>query len=204
MEHERREDSNEQPVAARTEPDYREESVIREPEDQRPAEPDYPREEGASSGEYREPEARPEYSSGDNPEPDSERGSQSSSQGAPRGRGRGRGRGGRRSSARDRRIQDRGRRRDNRPPFHASGQDSGRSQEDFRDRDQRPESQLPPETRTLLEQAREELDQVREVLEGVLKDLDHVAEQLNKAEHEKDIAEAEIEQLRESLRRLHR
>jgi hypothetical protein len=42
------------------------------------------------------------------------------------------------------------------------------------------------------------------VLEGVLKDLDQVAEQLTRAEHEKDVAEAEIEQLRDSLRRLHR
>jgi hypothetical protein len=56
----------------------------------------------------------------------------------------------------------------------------------------------------LLEQAKAELETVREVLEGVLKDLDHVAEQLTKAEHEKDLAEAEIEQLRETLRRLHR
>ena len=101
-------------------------------------------------------------------------------------------------------MQDRPRRRDNRPSFQSSSHESGRSLDDSRDRDQRSESHLPPETRSLLEQAREELDQVREVLEGVLKDLDHVAEQLNKAEHEKDIAEAEIEQLRESMRRLHR
>jgi len=45
---------------------------------------------------------------------------------------------------------------------------------------------------------------VRDVLEGVLKDLDHAADMLTRAEHEKDLAEAEIEQLRDSLRRLHR
>jgi len=98
-------------------------------------------------------------------------------------------------------MQDRNRRRESRPPQFPA-QDSSRSHDD--QREGRSESRLPPETRSLLEQTRAELDQVREVLEGVLRDLDHVAEQLNKAEHEKDIAEAEIEQLRESLRRLHR
>jgi len=49
-----------------------------------------------------------------------------------------------------------------------------------------------------------QVDQIRESLEGVLKDLDDVAENLTRAEHEKDLTEAEIEQLREQLRRLHR
>lgn len=34
--------------------------------------------------------------------------------------------------------------------------------------------------------------------------MEEIYEQLTRAEHEKDVAEAEIEQLRESLRRLHR
>jgi len=97
----------------------------------------------------------------------------------------------------------RNRRRKNRPPYSGPSAEGG-SREPIREREQRPESHLPPETRSLLELARNELEQVREVLEGVLKDLDNVAEQLTRAEHEKDIAEAEIEQLRESLRRLHR
>jgi peptidoglycan hydrolase CwlO-like protein len=56
----------------------------------------------------------------------------------------------------------------------------------------------------LIEELRAEVDQIRDTLEGVLKDLDEVSENLTRAEHEKDIAEAEIEQLREQIRRLHR
>jgi cob(I)alamin adenosyltransferase len=48
------------------------------------------------------------------------------------------------------------------------------------------------------------VEQIRDVLETVLRDLEDVSEQLSRAEHEKDVAETEIEQLRESLRRLHR
>jgi hypothetical protein len=98
-------------------------------------------------------------------------------------------------------MQDRNRRREGRPPYHGHGE-AGRDEP--RERESRPESQLPPEIRSLLEQARAELDHVRDVLEGVLKDLDHAADMLTRAEHEKDLAEAEIEQLRDSLRRLHR
>lgn len=63
---------------------------------------------------------------------------------------------------------------------------------------------MPPEQRSWIMQAKVEVDRIRETLESVLRDLEEVAEQLTKAEHEKDIAEAEIEQLKESLRRLHR
>jgi hypothetical protein len=53
-------------------------------------------------------------------------------------------------------------------------------------------------------QAKAEVDRIREMLDGVLRDLEEVCEQLTRAEHEKDVAEAEIEQLRDSLRRLQR
>jgi hypothetical protein len=56
----------------------------------------------------------------------------------------------------------------------------------------------------LIEEAKAEVDRIREALEQVLKDLDEVSDNLTKAEHEKDIAEAEIEQLRDQLRRMHR
>ena len=48
------------------------------------------------------------------------------------------------------------------------------------------------------------MERIRETLDGVLRDLEDVCEQLTRAEHEKDLAEAEIEQLRDQLRRLHR
>ena len=53
-------------------------------------------------------------------------------------------------------------------------------------------------------QAKAEVERIQDVLESVLRDLDNVSEQLTRAEHEKDVAEAEIEQLRDQLRRLHR
>ena len=66
------------------------------------------------------------------------------------------------------------------------------------------DSDLPPEQRSLIMQAKAEVDRIREMLDGVLRDLEDVCEQLTRAEHEKDVAEAEIEQLRDSLRRLQR
>jgi molecular chaperone GrpE (heat shock protein) len=48
------------------------------------------------------------------------------------------------------------------------------------------------------------VERIQDALEGVLKDLEEVSENLTRAEHEKDISEAEIEQLREQLRRIHR
>ena len=56
----------------------------------------------------------------------------------------------------------------------------------------------------MIQQAKAEVERIRETLDGVLRDLEDVCEQLTRAEHEKDIAEAEIEQLRDQLRRLHR
>ena len=75
---------------------------------------------------------------------------------------------------------------------------------DERDERRPSHSDLPPEQRSWILQAKAEVEQIRETLEGVLRDLEEVSAQLTKAEHEKDIAEAEIEQLKESLRRLHR
>ena len=129
--------------------------------------------------------------------------------GGPGGHGRGRRRGGRgRMSPRDRRMQSRNRGRREQPhrgpygggpaPAHGGGAPRAEGEE------QRRHSELPPEQRSWILEAKAEVERVQEVLEGVLRDLDHVSEQLTKAEHEKDIAEAEIEQLRESLRRLHR
>lgn len=129
------------------------------------------------------------------------------------GVGRGRRRGGRgRPSPRDRRMQARrgGRDRDrgghfNRPPGAPpmSGGPSGTHPGD-RDREEHRYSDLPPEQRSLILQAKAEVERIREALENVLRDLENVSEQLTRAEHEKDVAEAEIEQLRDQLRRLHR
>ena len=125
--------------------------------------------------------------------------------GGPRGRRRG-GRG--RMAPRDRRMPMRGGRRDrdrggpppyNRPPSQSAGQG-----QPYDDREEQRYSDLPPEQRSLIMQAKAEVDRIREMLDGVLRDLENVCEQLTRAEHEKDVAEAEIEQLRESLRRLQR
>lgn len=126
------------------------------------------------------------------------------------GGGRGRRRGGRgRMSPRDRRMRGgRGRDRDrgpapaynrpgDRPPSSGGGHPQG-------EREEGRYSDVPPEERSLIQQAKAEVERIRETLDGVLRDLEDVCEQLTKAEHEKDIAEAEIEQLRESLRRLQR
>ena len=118
--------------------------------------------------------------------------------------------GGGRMAPRDRRMQGRGRRRDQPPPrapyggggSHAPSHGGGAPRPEVEEH--RRHSELPPEQRTWILEAKAEVERIQEVLEGVLGDLDQVAEQLTKAEHEKDIAEAEIEQLRESLRRLHR
>jgi hypothetical protein len=133
-------------------------------------------------------------------------------QGAPMGPGgpRGRRRGGRgRMSSRDRRMRGgRGRDRDrgpapaynrpgDRPPSSGGTHPQG-------EREEARYSDVPPEERSLIQQAKAEVERIRETLDGVLRDLEDVCEQLTKAEHEKDIAEAEIEQLRESLRRLQR
>lgn len=123
------------------------------------------------------------------------------------GRGRNR-RGGRgRMAPRDRRMgRNRGPVRDRGDQFHRpSG--GGRPEEHRGDEPRREEqrySDLPPEQRSLIQQAKAEVEHIREALEAVLRDLEHVSEQLIKAEHEKDVAEAEIEQLRDQLRRLHR
>ena len=73
-----------------------------------------------------------------------------------------------------------------------------------REREEPRYSDLPPEQRSLILQAKAEVEQIRESLETVLRELENVSEMLTRAEHEKDIAEAEIEQLRDQLRRLHR
>jgi hypothetical protein len=106
-------------------------------------------------------------------------------------------------------MQGRDRRRDQPPPRrapytapHGPSQMAGAPRAEGEER--RPHSDLPPEQRSWILQAKDEVERIRESLESVLRDLDEVSEQLTKAEHEKDIAEAEIEQLRESLRRLHR
>jgi len=109
-------------------------------------------------------------------------------------------------------MQSRDRRRDQPPPrrepYSSHGPSHGAPSHTVAPREveeRRPShSDLPPEQRTWILQAKEEVERIRETLESVLRDLDEVSEQLTKAEHEKDIAEAEIEQLRESLRRLHR
>jgi hypothetical protein len=105
-------------------------------------------------------------------------------------------------------MQGRDRRRDQprRPAYGGSHTPShgGGAPRAEGDEHRRPPSDLPPEQRSWILEAKAEVERVQEVLEGVLRDLDHVSEQLTKAEHEKDLAEAEIEQLRESLRRLHR
>ena len=137
--------------------------------------------------------------------------------GAPmpnRGRGRGR-----RPPPRDRRGR-RGGRRDSRGHFHGPQErhvphnvHPQRSHYEDRDRDRGTAGPESPDRRdegydsprrSLIEELRAEVDQIRDTLEGVLKDLDEVSENLTRAEHEKDIAEAEIEQLREQIRRLHR
>ncbi len=220
VEHDRREDSHDQPVASHAEATFREEKLGRVTED-RPArpEPDYERHDDAEHRHSEEAQPREHRPSDDDRAPEDSEGpprpydpaensgaegtpSSSGSSGRARPRSRSRGRG-RRLPPRERRVDDRRRPRESRPPYSAQGSESG-GHENHREREGRPESHLPAETRSLLELARGELEQVREVLEGVLKDLDNVAEQLTRAEHEKDVAEAEIEQLRESLRRLHR
>jgi hypothetical protein len=135
-------------------------------------------------------------------------------QGAPMGPGgRGRRRGGRgRMSGRDRRPPPRGGRgRDSvdrgGPPPYRPGPPSGGGHpgdERERERDEPRYSDIPPEQRSLIQQAKAEVERIRETLDGVLRDLEDVCEQLTRAEHEKDLAEAEIEQLRDQLRRLHR
>ena len=109
---------------------------------------------------------------------------------------------------RDRRMQSRGGRRDNRersgpPPYNRPPQASGEGQP-HDEREEQRYSDLPPEQRSLIMQAKAEVDRIREMLDGVLRDLEEVCEQLTRAEHEKDVVEAEIEQLRDSLRRLQR
>ena len=84
------------------------------------------------------------------------------------------------------------------PHDHGGSQPREREgREEFRDRPQTPQG-------SLIEQAKAEVDRIRTALERVLIELEEVSEYLTKAEHEKDIAEAEIEQLRDQLRRLHR
>ncbi|HVK57381.1 MAG TPA: hypothetical protein VM735_01265 [Candidatus Kapabacteria bacterium] len=103
-------------------------------------------------------------------------------------------------------ARNRGRDRDrDRPPFNRPpGGGSQPPQQGGDEREEQRYSDLPPEQRTLILQAKAEVERIRETLEGVLRDLEDVSEQLTRAEHEKDVAEAEIEQLRDSLRRLHR
>ena len=126
------------------------------------------------------------------------------------GAGRGRRRGGRgRMSPRDRRMPPpRGGRRDPRersgPPPYSRPPQGGGTGPAHDDRQEQRYSDLPPEQRSLIMQAKAEVDRIREMLDGVLRDLEDVCEQLTRAEHEKDVAEAEIEQLRDSLRRLQR
>ena len=108
---------------------------------------------------------------------------------------------------RDRRMPMRGGRRDRDrggpPPYNRPSQSGGGGQP-HDDREEQRYSDLPPEQRSLIMQAKAEVDRIREMLDGVLRDQEHLFEQLTRAEHEKDVAEAEIEQLRESLRRLQR
>jgi len=175
------------------------------------------------NGGYREPYRDPEPGSGREGQPPHEssqppEGGAPGEQGSPQqggggqmgaGGGRNRRRGGRgRLSPRDRRMQARNRGRDrdrDRPPFNRPpGGGSQPPQQGGDEREEQRYSDLPPEQRTLILQAKAEVERIRETLEGVLRDLEDVSEQLTRAEHEKDVAEAEIEQLRDSLRRLHR
>src|SRR5262249_1622053 len=121
VEHERREDSYEQPVAAQREPDFREEPA-RPVNEERPAH--YDDEEpvhhenpdrSEAAEEYRDRE-RDEESGESGPPPDEHRSEGPTSEqgasnqgGGGQGRGRGRNRRGRRLSPRDRRMQDRNR-----------------------------------------------------------------------------------------------
>jgi chromosome segregation ATPase len=116
---------------------------------------------------------------------------------------------------RDRRGQDRNRGRQNRQQFpsshHGGGYQQGGGGQSSHPREQGQETlrgeggQQPAQSgASILADVRAEVERLREVLEGVLRDLEDVSEQLMKAEHEKDIAETEIEQLRDQLRRLHR
>ena len=123
-------------------------------------------------------------------------------------------RGGRRRYPRDRRSRGRGRERGRDP----RGQDRERGP---RRLPYQPSAGAHPENRagapsdlpqdeqtarkiSLLRETREHVDRIREVLLQVLEDLEDVSVQLSKAEHEKDLAEEEIDHLREQLRRLHR
>lgn len=66
------------------------------------------------------------------------------------------------------------------------------------------EHQMAPHKIASLREIRAHIERVRQTLEGVLRDLNKISDQLTHAEHEKDVAEQEIENLKEQLRRLHR
>lgn len=217
VENERREDSREhrdQAAAPQPETDFREESGHRM-EDNRRDEPDDSRHSHDAPSQSYDAGPAPEAVGGEGgPQgPESQGGGQGPGPGGPMGQGRGGGRrrGGRgRMQLRDRRMQGggRNRRRDNRggyqgsPPPQQGGHSHGEGEEQHRHAPTY--ADIPPDQRSPLQQARAEVDRIRETLEGVLRDLDEVSEQLTRAEHEKDVAETEIEQLRDSLRRLHR
>ncbi|MDX1951664.1 MAG: hypothetical protein SFY81_05740 [Verrucomicrobiota bacterium] len=114
---------------------------------------------------------------------------------------------------RGRRGPHRGRRpRDNRRgrgPFRREdvpSQDTGsqpqqpHSYPDHRDTEHPSPRQQSPSMRAIKAQ----VDRIRQALEGVLRDLERVAVQLGQAEQEKEIAEEEIENLRQALNSLQR
>ena len=205
VENDRREDQ--QPMTPPPEASHHEE-VRREWESSGPTDVPHDRERGERSSEGHPPyESAPPHEGGGQP--------MQQGQGGPMGAGGrgGRRRGGRgRMSGRDRRPPPRGgrgRERGDRggPPPYRPGPPSGGGhpqEERERERDEPRYSDLPPEQRSLIQQAKAEVERIRETLDGVLRDLEDVCEQLTRAEHEKDVAEAEIEQLRDQLRRLHR
>lgn len=204
VENDRREEQ--QPMTPPPEASHHED-VRREWESSRPTDVPHDSERGEGPS-----EGPPPYESA----PPHEGGGQSMppGQGAPMGPGgRGRRRGGRgRMSGRDRRPPPRGGRGRDRgdrggpPPYRPGPPSGGGHPQDERDRERNEPrySDLPPEQRSLIQQAKAEVERIRETLDGVLRDLEDVCEQLTRAEHEKDLAEAEIEQLRDQLRRLHR
>ena len=217
VENERREDPREhrdQSAAPEPESGYRQGSGYQR-EDNRRDEPDDSGHSHDTASQSYDPGPAPEAVGGEGHHQGSESqsGGQSPGPGGPMGQGRGGGRrrGGRgRMQLRDRRMQGggRNRRRDSRggyqgpPPGQQGGHSHGEGEEPHRHASSY--ADVPPDQRSPLQQARAEVDRIRETLEGVLRDLEDVAEQLTRAEHEKDVAETEIEQLRDSLRRLHR
>ena len=208
MENDRREDSHEQSTTPPLEAPHRPEA--RREWDR--GSDEAPQESGSQPASQEQPPYESAPPTGG--VPGSEGGEQPPPQGGQMGgQGRGRRRGGRgRMGPRDRRMPPRNRGgrdrdRDPRVPFQRPpiGSSHGAPHpQEGREEQRHSHSDLPPEQGSLIQQAKAEVERIREMLEVVLRDLEDVSEQLTRAEHEKDVAETEIEQLRESLRRLHR